>query len=260
MSQSDDMQAIHNFFSNAVAKTTEAGRIKSAWFPWYSGLSWLDINTDDDVLQSARARREGFFRANAVTEKEKKGVEAVINKSADKPPASVVANRIGLSTNPTVREPSAAPVKLPTIQLGSKGDAVKTWQKKLNAQPSGLFDKNLDVATRKWQAERGLKVDGVVGPNTWMASFVTDKSPAAIPVAVHDSTGKLPSASAAPVKKAMVTHVVEVTKAIVAKGKDVATADISKVKSEASMLPTVGKVGLGLGIGAGLYYAFKKFW
>ena len=56
-----------------------------------------------------------------------------------------------------------------TIRLGSKGEAVATWQRAIGVLPDGDFGRITDAATRAWQHARGLVADGVVGPKTWGA-------------------------------------------------------------------------------------------
>lgn len=62
------------------------------------------------------------------------------------------------------------------LKRGSKGSAVKDVQKKLNnnkAKPKlevdGVFGEGTDKAVRTFQKGKGLKVDGMVGPNTLAA-------------------------------------------------------------------------------------------
>jgi hypothetical protein len=43
-------------------------------------------------------------------------------------------------------------------------------------QPDGLFGPQTEVSVRAFQKERGLSVDGVVGPRTWAAIFKADNS------------------------------------------------------------------------------------
>ena len=61
-----------------------------------------------------------------------------------------------------------------TIKKGSRGEDVKTLQKKLNLIPDGIFGALTDEAVRSFQKSKGLAVDGIVGDNTWRAlGFVT---------------------------------------------------------------------------------------
>lgn len=54
-----------------------------------------------------------------------------------------------------------------TIKKGSTGKAVKIWQVIVGANPDGDFGSNTDAKTRVFQKNHGLKVDGIVGDNSW---------------------------------------------------------------------------------------------
>lgn len=54
-----------------------------------------------------------------------------------------------------------------TIKNGSRGDEVKTLQKKLNITADGIFGKNTEAAVKAYQKAHGLTADGIVGPHTW---------------------------------------------------------------------------------------------
>jgi peptidoglycan hydrolase-like protein with peptidoglycan-binding domain len=66
-----------------------------------------------------------------------------------------------------------APVSLPTLQRGSKGDLVKRVQQRLNiggydaGAVDGDFGNRSEKAVRQLQKNTGLPVDGVVGERTW---------------------------------------------------------------------------------------------
>ena len=73
----------------------------------------------------------------------------------------------------------------PTLQRGSKGEAVKMWQYVLgfeDAQRDGVFGAGTQSATKIWQKAHGLTADGVVGRGTWAAASVPPTA-AASPVA-----------------------------------------------------------------------------
>ncbi len=57
-----------------------------------------------------------------------------------------------------------------TIQQGSSGPDVVTWQKIVGVEPDGQFGPATASATRTWQAAHGVAADGVVGPLTWAAA------------------------------------------------------------------------------------------
>lgn len=56
------------------------------------------------------------------------------------------------------------------LKLGDKGERVRCWERALKRAPGGVFDATLDHWTREFQAARGLKADGIVGPKTWAAA------------------------------------------------------------------------------------------
>lgn len=63
---------------------------------------------------------------------------------------------------------------MPTISYGSKGRAVKVWQIILGFtgdDVDGDFGKGTKEKTFKWQENHSLKVDGIVGKNSWKAGL-----------------------------------------------------------------------------------------
>lgn len=60
---------------------------------------------------------------------------------------------------------------MPTIKKGSKGKAVKIWQIIIGVEPDGDFGSKTLSATKTFQKAKGLTVDGVVGPKSWVAGF-----------------------------------------------------------------------------------------
>ncbi len=69
---------------------------------------------------------------------------------------------------------SIVTVELPTIKEGSSGLAVGIWQTLMGQQVNFgalYFTDELGAQTRKFQKEKGLKVDGIVGAASWAAGF-----------------------------------------------------------------------------------------
>lgn len=60
---------------------------------------------------------------------------------------------------------------LPIIRRGSSGKAVKLWQVILGIEPDGLFGIITQEETRQFQLEHDLKVDGIVGAQSWKAGM-----------------------------------------------------------------------------------------
>ncbi len=77
----------------------------------------------------------------------------------------------------------------PALKLGSRGTGVLTLRGKLAVHGYGragdpqsqVFDAQLRIAVRAFQADQGLVVDGIVGPKTWAALFKAPKLPAGEP-------------------------------------------------------------------------------
>lgn len=83
---------------------------------------------------------------------------------------------------PTAVAPAAPPPGVPPFpgfcSLGSTGIAVSQTQKRLadrgwNVEVDGVFGSGTDKAIRAFQAEKGLEVDGAVGPATWEALWTS---------------------------------------------------------------------------------------
>lgn len=53
------------------------------------------------------------------------------------------------------------------LKKGSKGSDVKTLQGLLNLYQDGIFGPLTEEAVKEFQKTHGLKVDGIVGDNTW---------------------------------------------------------------------------------------------
>lgn len=56
-----------------------------------------------------------------------------------------------------------------TLKYGSKGEEVKTLQRKLGVYPDGDFGNKTLAAVKEFQKKNGLVADGIVGAKTWEA-------------------------------------------------------------------------------------------
>jgi peptidoglycan hydrolase-like protein with peptidoglycan-binding domain len=57
--------------------------------------------------------------------------------------------------------------KLPVLNIGDRGAAVKRLQRLLHITDDGIFGSGTWLAVKKYQRKHGLADDGVVGPKTW---------------------------------------------------------------------------------------------
>lgn len=89
-----------------------------------------------------------------------------------------LANLKGTKVNPTnpPKSGSCATNQSTKIRKGARGDAVKSAQCLLAAKgysevgaADGIFGRKTDQAVRRFQKDKGLQVDGIVGPKTWAA-------------------------------------------------------------------------------------------
>lgn len=77
------------------------------------------------------------------------------------------------------------PAQKPTIRRGSRGPAVRVLQESLialgyNPGPvDGIFGPRTEAAVKAFQADRKIKVDGIVGPVTWgeIAKALAEEKP-----------------------------------------------------------------------------------
>jgi peptidoglycan hydrolase-like protein with peptidoglycan-binding domain len=58
---------------------------------------------------------------------------------------------------------------LPTLSVASRGQGVRLWQSLLGVPADGYFGPYTQDATRRYQLQEKLKIDGIVGDKTWGA-------------------------------------------------------------------------------------------
>ncbi|WP_377892067.1 peptidoglycan-binding protein [Alkalihalobacillus sp. R86527] len=57
------------------------------------------------------------------------------------------------------------------VMIGDRGKDVEAIQRAVNVKADGIYGPITRDAVRKYQARKGLVVDGIVGPNTWNMLF-----------------------------------------------------------------------------------------
>ena len=97
---------------------------------------------------------------------------------------------------PTPPVPDPDPKKRPTLRRGDKGPYVKLAQTELIGKgfdcgktgADGDFGKNTEAAVKSFQKANGLKVDGIIGPQTWAAlDAETEPAPEPAPEPVQEA-------------------------------------------------------------------------
>ena len=72
---------------------------------------------------------------------------------------------------------------MPTLRKGDKGEDVKELQLALNeagfdcGKVDGIFGSKTKAAVKEYQKAHGLKVDGIVGRQTWASLGFIDPTP-----------------------------------------------------------------------------------
>ncbi len=109
--------------------------------------------------------------------------EAILlyNKAAGKVLAGLTKRRkaerelflrpVGETISSTITIQEGEEYKMDTIRKGSKGKAVKIWQIIVGVNPDGIFGSGTEAATRTFQRQHGLSVDGIVGKQSWKAGL-----------------------------------------------------------------------------------------
>lgn len=140
-------------------KNGQAMRLRQSWCRWYSDdLTWYEATQDPQTLKNGQDRLIAFCAANG-------------------------------GANPAVAFGADAQ-SMPTLRLGSTGDAVSTWQKGIGMTPTAKFDNATLTKTKAWQSSKGLKPDGVVGPQSWGTIQLGSKI---VPVAASQVVSKVMS-------------------------------------------------------------------
>lgn len=126
--------------------------------------------------EAAKLRREGWDREAVQLENAAAREESEDESNAPKGPTGPAEPEgpTGATgyTGVTDPPPASGPTGPRILSEGMRGDDVKVWQRQLiadrynNIAADGVFGPLTTAATKVWQAERGLKNDGIVGPAT----------------------------------------------------------------------------------------------
>lgn len=215
MSQSEDIQAIDAYFKRTAAVNPSANSLKNEWTTWYNKLGVWDKNFDGNTLSAAKARRMAFNQANGQPEKVRPPAElltpeeaaywqkAGVNTTNMTPEEKFIAVNTVKPGNPVPKSMQSyvntkGPATLDTGVAGygtigqgranKKEDVIK-WQNIIGVKADGIFGPGTTTATKAWQTNWNaknpadqIKVDGIIGPQTWRRALVpTDTAAVSTP-------------------------------------------------------------------------------
>lgn len=261
--QIDDVEAIDVYMNAQHANNKQSQGILDLYKSWYQNGGWYDKSFSSDWYDEQRSRKHQFDLANAATPADKAQVQKVLaegitseeQQGLPRPRIDPKTGAVGSQIHsPTV--PGIAPGLSRNLKKGLTGDDVKQWQSFLGlTPPTGYFDALTDTKTREWQKSRHLKVDGIVGKNSWSDAFgvhavVTTTLPTPdIQTPAAAKNEPKPAGTPAATNPANPT-----TEAAV-----VSTIEASMIPTAIQKLPLWAKVLGGLGMAGGAIYGVKKY-
>lgn len=142
-------------------------------------ITVIEGNKSDKVEYRTVTRNSRYIRgyavpnyASAVGASGQNGSAAVI---LDKPEGTVVAGQNGNAAEKVTAQPANVASRLPSLREGSRGEAVRAAQLLLIGRGfrCGWYGADADFgpatgeAVKRFQRDRGLEPDGVVGEKTW---------------------------------------------------------------------------------------------
>ncbi len=184
MSQLEDINAIKAMFDRTKPINPTSNGLKSSFLSWFGKQTPYNKSSSPSTYKEAVARRDAFFKAEALGP----------NKTA-----AVNAKPVASDTTIVVPGPR------PTLRVGihktnpSYKTYIEEWQRIVKVEDDGLFGGGTESATKKWQDVRGLVPDGVVGPKSWsQAQYESTKAMGqnASPIAAAASAAQQIAASA----------------------------------------------------------------
>lgn len=200
MSQAEDLQAIHDYFNRTAGKTVAGKAAKESWNSWYNSLNFLSKMMDSTLVE-AKNRRVAFDVANGEAARPQGSTLTAeeANYFANMPVINVTgmtpaAAKKALSTPSGTPAPaSLVATGKPVLRRGAKNGQVKEFQQLIGITPAdGNFGPGTEAAVKKFQADHGIKADGVVGAATWTAALGTKKEPSIIQKIVENFTPPTP--------------------------------------------------------------------
>lgn len=132
-----------------------------------------NIGSIDQLTQNGKRTKEEI--ADKILSYDKAGGKKLAGLTKRRLEEKMMFLNVPVVNTYTVKPASTVPSSKPTLKLWSKGEDVKFMQTKLNEvggyqlKIDGIFGVNTYNAVIGFQAQKGLKKDGICGPKTWEA-------------------------------------------------------------------------------------------
>jgi hypothetical protein len=266
MSNSEDFDAIKQFFVGQTPKTAMGVDAKTAFMNWEPTVDrgWLTgFGTTDAQVAQAKKYRDEYNAAEFPKQVAAQANQPQLTKAEqDYVLGMPIVNTTGLTAEqahaavwsaPRNEAPkgsvfvdaskaAAVAANHKTIRQGSnasfKPDII-AWQTILGIKADGIFGAQTKAATVAWQKKNGLTADGVVGPATW-------KKAAEIDAAKNTGTSPAPAATVTPAAQIASTTGQNTVKPAVAAAKPADKATVAAVTTGAvTTTPTAVKTTTG---------------
>ena len=167
----------------AVLTRTERSAVRrlhalraSANRPPEKGGGWGSVS--DPTSRKSRAARTKALIKGFIRRIELKAAASGWDKGHRRERHEVLKRVLGEATPGASGSEAGAAPPFPgeMLTLGSSGEAVRTWQAQMSKRGyaidvDGEYGPASEQACRDFQEENGLEVDGVVGPQTWEATW-----------------------------------------------------------------------------------------
>jgi peptidoglycan hydrolase-like protein with peptidoglycan-binding domain len=160
----DDIVGLFAFTERCVAATFPGGTSATISFDVQNVVKQDRIAVEAGTNSHPKPEKDDFRRAGT-----KATAELMVTVATAAAPAA-----------PSPKPQTTTSSKLPTVKAGDSGDTVTAIQYLLrqagqDIDADGDFGDQTEKAVRAFQKAKRLTVDGIVGPQTWAALFVTVK-------------------------------------------------------------------------------------
>jgi len=111
----------------------------------------------------------------AIARKNNVGIEKIKSINGLRTDVITIGQKLNLKEAVVVPKPVPKPTSVipfpGVVEKGDKGKDVERIQRALNIAVDGSFGPGTEKAVKAYQTRKGLKADGMVGPNTWYVMF-----------------------------------------------------------------------------------------